>query len=356
MSKADNDIKTIREHLTELRSRLFWVALVFGIGAAIGFVANHTITSWLIRPLGQSLYFSTPSGGLDFIVSISCIVGLVVALPIIIYQVVEFIRPAHPGLQDLRPFRIVLLASVCAASGITYAYYFGIPAALHFLINFAGQDVKPLLNASSYMNFVIMYLAGAALVFQIPLLIGISNKITPLKPGSLSKLQRPVILGAVIVAGIITPTPDPVNQMLLALPLIALFECTAFYFWQKRLSSERKARRRMAKQISQSPEPTSPLPNIEFNPAPAQTYDPPITVAPVRQPVVESSLQPAPVETVEFIPPSSDSIRRVRPSILRLAEDTAASNAAYEKQKLTQSSQPEKSVFYDVRPPLQPAS
>lgn len=336
MSKADQDVKTIREHLMELRKRLFWVALIFGLGAAIGFVTNHAITTWLVRPLGQSLYFSTPSGGLDFIFSISCIVGLLVALPVIIYQFVEFIRPAHDGLADLQPLKIVFLASFCAAMGVVYAYFVGIPAALHFLINFAGSEVKPLLNASSYMNFVIVYLAGAALVFQIPLLLAIKNKITPLKPGGLSKLQRPVILGAVIGAGIITPTPDPVNQMMLALPLIALFEVTAFYFWQKRLSAARKDRRRAVA------------------PASVVLAEPELAVA---------APTPAPqfgaVGSYAFVPPSSDSIRRVRPSVLRVVdtEQESVMNApAVDRSVEPPQRSVATSVFYDIRPPLHPAS
>ena len=339
MSKADQDIKTIREHLMELRTRLFWVALVFGVGAAIGFAGNQSITNWLVKPLGQSLYFSTPSGGLDFIFSISCIVGLLVALPIIIYQIVEFIRPAHSGLQSLKPLRIVLLSTSCAALGVSYAYFIGIPAALHFLINFAGDDVKPLLNATSYMNFIITYLAGAALVFQIPLLVAIRNKISPLKPGGLSKLQRPVILGAVIGAGIITPTPDPVNQMMLAFPLIILFQCTALYFWQKRLSDERKARRRA----------TTPV----MTPAPVAMP------AEAPQPAMQTAPQTGTVGTYAFVPPSSDSIQRVRPSILRLAKDEPEHEGLSSALDLDVSAQHQKpastSVFYDIRPPMHPA-
>ncbi len=336
MSKADQDIKTIREHLIELRRRLFWVALVFGIGAAIGFAANQSIIRWLVRPLGQSLYFTTPSGGLDFIFSISCIAGLLVALPIIIFQVVEFIRPAHSGLQNLKPLRIVLLSTGCAALGVGYAYFIGIPAALHFLINFAGDEVKPLLNATSYMNFIITYLAGAALVFQIPLLVAIRNKISPLKPGGLSKLQRPVILGAVIGAGIITPTPDPVNQMMLALPLIILFQCTAFYFWQKRLSAARKVKRRTSG--SELATTSEVIPSLD--------------VLPTLQTVPHAGGAGA----YSFAPPSSDSIQRVRPAMPRTPKDQperdedrgdfALEGAVHSQESVSAS------VFYDIRPPL----
>src|SRR5690606_20255917 len=119
-----------------------------------------------------------------------------------------------------------------------------LPAALHFLSNFSTGSVTSLISANEYFNFVMIYVACFALLFQMPLIIAFINKITPLTPRLLMKKQRFVILGSFIVAAIITPTPDPLNQTLMALPIIGLYQSSIGVVWQSNRRTRKKSHRR----------------------------------------------------------------------------------------------------------------
>lgn len=234
MKHRQNSKLTVREHLEELRKRLFWVVGIFMLGVIPGLVFSHQITELLIAPLGQNLFFSTPTGGLNFVMQISLITGLIIAIPITIFQAAQFARPVSHKIQAGLAIKVLVISAILAAVGVWYAYVFSLPASLHFLTSFTGDYVEPLMNAGDYLNFVMTYLIGSALIFQVPLILYFINRIKPLKPGTLKKWQRPVLAGSVIFAGIITPTPDPYNQMMIALPLIVLFELSAAGIWLTR--------------------------------------------------------------------------------------------------------------------------
>jgi|GEM_PF-234707 len=239
MTKTQPEVQTVREHLNELRKRLFWLVASFGIGAVPGLIWSHQITTWLVAPLGQQLYFTTPAGGLNFVLQIAIITGLLAAVPALVYQGTQFVRPVNDAIGRNTAIKVMVTASVLAICGVMYAYVLSLPSALHFLTDFAGDNVKPLLTASDYLNFVMTYLLGSALIFQVPLIMGFINRIKPLKPGAIKRSQRWVIAGAVVFAGVITPTPDPYNQMMIALPLIVLFEISAFWVWARRPREKR---------------------------------------------------------------------------------------------------------------------
>ncbi len=234
MKHKQNSKLTVREHLEELRKRLFWVVGIFMLGVIPGLVFSHQITQLLIAPLGQNLFFSTPTGGLNFVMQISLITGLIIAIPVTIFQLAQFARPVSHKIQPSLAVKVLVTSAMLAAVGVWYAYVFSLPASLHFLTNFTGEYIEPLMNAGDYLNFVMTYLIGSALIFQVPLILYFINRIKPLKPGTLKKWQRPVLAGSVIFAGIITPTPDPYNQMMIALPLIVLFEISAAGIWLAR--------------------------------------------------------------------------------------------------------------------------
>jgi len=231
MIKTQSEVQTVREHLNELRKRLFWLVASFGIGAVPGLIWSHQITTWLVAPLGQQLYFTTPAGGLNFVLQIAIITGLLASVPALVYHGTQFVQPANAAIGRNTAIKVMVTASALAICGVMYAYVLSLPSALHFLTDFAGDNVKPLLTASDYLNFVMTYLLGSALIFQVPLIMGFINRIKPLKPGAIKRSQRWVIAGAVVFAGVITPTPDPYNQMMIALPLIVLFEISAFWVW-----------------------------------------------------------------------------------------------------------------------------
>lgn len=220
---------TFYDHIRELRRCLMWSLLFVAIGAGVGYFLHDRIVWLLQQPLGEQLYYTTPTGAFSFIIKVCCVFGLVVALPMILYQIFGFFEPLISLRTRRSILRLVIISFALACAGISFAYFISLPAALHFLVNFGDKagDIQALITADEYFNFVLAYIAGFAVLFQLPLIIAFINRITPLKPSQLFGITRYVILGSFIVSAIITPTPDPLNQTLMALPIIFLYFVSA---------------------------------------------------------------------------------------------------------------------------------
>ena len=220
------------DHVAELRRRALWCLIALFIGGVIGYRYQDQIIAWLVKPLGQQLFYTSPKGGFDFLIKICLFFGFILAVPVIIYNLFKFISPAIPPQITYSFTKIILVSILLALSGVAFAYFVSLPAALHFLNNFSSEQVSSLISAQEYFNFVMIYMAGFALLFQMPLVFSFINKVKPLKPTRLLKQQRVVILISFIVAAVLTPTPDPFNQALMAAPIIALYQTSIGVVWR----------------------------------------------------------------------------------------------------------------------------
>jgi sec-independent protein translocase protein TatC len=212
------------EHIQELRRRLSWIALIFIVASAAAYPFYHDIMDVLFAPLnGRELVYLTPIGGFSFIIKVCSYVGIIVAIPAIIYHGYKFLQPTMKR-QPRAAKRFLLMSVFLALCGISFAYYVLLPAALRFLTTLDIQQVTAMLTVDSYLNFVIAYVIGAALLFQIPVIMLLINNINKIPPGAMMKYQRHVILGAFIVAAILSPTPDVINQSLMAAPVVVMYQ------------------------------------------------------------------------------------------------------------------------------------
>lgn len=194
-------------------------------GSFVGYKLHNQIVEVLMRPInGLPLYFSNPAGGFEFLLKVSMTFGLLLALPVVCYHAIKFLEPIMNRPSKRFVSLLVISSIVLAVGGATFAYYISLPAALNFLMGASVDSVEPLLSTREYFSFVLIYLAGFAALFQVPLALIIVNRITPLKPMKLLKNQRFVILISFIVAAILTPTPDPVNQTIMAAPAIVMYQ------------------------------------------------------------------------------------------------------------------------------------
>jgi sec-independent protein translocase protein TatC len=127
---------------------------------------------------------------------------------------------------------LMFSSSVLAVIGIGFGYFFGLPAAMHFLLqSFSSSRIAALISIQSYMSFVMVYLLGSALLFQIPLILLLINRIKPLQPKKLMQHQRWFIIAAFILGAIISPTPDIRNQFVLTGPIVAMYEISVLMIW-----------------------------------------------------------------------------------------------------------------------------
>jgi len=223
--------KVFREHLLELRSRLLACILWLIGGTVLGYLVHATVLRLLIAPLNQPVFYNSPSGGFDFVLQMSFLFGFVVTVPIFLYHVLRFVEPILPE-RSPRQLLLLLLAS-CALliCGMAFAYFVSLPAALYFLDSFTPDSIQALISTSEYFSFVTRYLLGFGVLFQLPLILLVINTVQPLRLRQLLGYEKWVILASFIVAAFLTPTPDIFNQLLMAVPLIILYQISILAVW-----------------------------------------------------------------------------------------------------------------------------
>lgn len=260
---------------------------MFIVAAAVAYPFFDAIAAWLMAPLreGQELVYLTPGGAFGFIIKVCAYVGLIGTLPVIIYHIYRFIMPAVQVVRLRKVLAYTTASLVLALCGILFAYYISLPAALHFLTGFELNHINPMLTIDSYFSFIMTYMLAGAILFQVPLLMLITNSVTPLTPKKLMSAQRYIILGSFVVAAVISPTPDALNQTLLAAPVIVMYQFGVVMIWRinaRTVKRTRAARRIPATEdiLPELPEVTTLLEDVPQRRIPIYTETP--RIAPVQ--------------------------------------------------------------------------
>lgn len=213
----------VNEHLQELKNRFFAWFVSFVIASFVGYLFYQPLLNWLIIPLKGPLFYTSPVGALQAVFGVSILFGFVISVPILLYQCLRFFEPAF-GSRPLKHILIyVLISFILAISGVLTAYYLILPATLRFLANFAEGQLKALISTRDYFSFITKYFFGFAILFQLPLIMFVINKFIRLKAKTLFKYFRHVVVISFIIAAVLTPTPDPINQTIMAAPIIILY-------------------------------------------------------------------------------------------------------------------------------------
>jgi sec-independent protein translocase protein TatC len=294
---------TLMDHVVELRWRLLKVIAVFLAGGAIGYLIREPIILLLQRPLGQQLYFTSPTGSFEFIMRVCALVGIVLALPVLIYQLLRFIEPALAKPLPRRLIATVVVASyLLATAGMAFSYIAGLPTALHFFMHVGTEHLKSLISINEYFRFVMSYLLIFALAFQLPLLLLLFNHISPLDPPKLRKARKWVIVGSFCIGLLMPMVPDPVTQALLAAPVIILYEISVLMV----VVAHRRARRKAAKAArSEAPAvKATSEPGPTPTPARRPVQRPLPQRSPVRRPVHRPAPAPRPVPALAIAEPT----------------------------------------------------
>lgn len=217
-------------HLEELRRRAWWCVVILFIGTIIGYEIRNNILNFLIKPLHNPLFYTSPTGGFEFIFQISLFFGILFALPFIAYNLYRFLEPAMPSHSYRIAIYFFLGSFIAIIFGILFAYFVTLPYALRFFNSFDSNKIKALISTNEYLSFMMRYILGFCIAFQFPIILIAANYIKPFNPAFLMKKQRTAILIIFIVILLITP-PDPTTQILAAIPLILLFELSIVVIW-----------------------------------------------------------------------------------------------------------------------------
>ncbi|HSX53021.1 MAG TPA: twin-arginine translocase subunit TatC [Patescibacteria group bacterium] len=224
--------QTFHGHVQELRKRFLWIILAIGISAGITYVVRVRLIAILQKPLGAPLFYSSPAGSFNFILKLSMIVGMFVALPVIIYHFLRFIEPALPvNITKSFMVKVISASFLLALAGIAFGFFFMIPLSLKFFAGYATPSIKPLISANEYLSYIINNLLLFAVTFQIPLIVLFINWIKPIKPSKLLRYQRHVVVGAFGLAVILPFTYDPISQFIVAIPIVVLFYVSIIALW-----------------------------------------------------------------------------------------------------------------------------
>jgi sec-independent protein translocase protein TatC len=211
------------DHLDELRQRLFKAVLALVLGTVVGIAAATPVLEYLQAPYGRPFTVLGPTGGVVSYFRIALLVGGIIAIPVITYQLLAFILP---GLT--RRERRLLIFSIPPITflflvGVAFAWFILIPPALGFLEGFQPQLFKPEWTADLYLGFVTSLLFWMGVAFETPLIFFVLSLLGMVTAVVLRKNWRIAVVGAAIAAAFITPTIDPVNMILVMGPLLALY-------------------------------------------------------------------------------------------------------------------------------------
>ncbi len=224
---------SINSHLLELRSRLLWWLLSLFLCTCLGFYFYRTLIKFLITPLNEPLYYTSPVGGLNFAFQVSVIFGFIISLPILVYQIFKFIQPTFSLQIGKAIFFLMFLSVFLLICGLSFSYLVSLPATLHFFNLFNNGQLHPLISSNEYLSFVMQYFIGISILFQLPVVLILINFVLPLKINVLLKYQRHLIVACFVVSAIFTL--DPIDQTIMAIPLIILFYLSVviIYFFNK---------------------------------------------------------------------------------------------------------------------------
>lgn len=218
---------TFIEHLSELRKRIIicLVALVATSSASL-FFASSVLRILKLPAAGviEKLAIFSPEEAFLIYMRIGFLCGLVLSMPVMLYQLLLF---ASPAIEDRLRRGSVYFISSCFLSfiiGGLFAYFVLIPPALKFCLSFAKNDLEPIISAAKYISFVVNLIIGCGLVFQMPVLSFILTKLGIINSKILRSKYKYALVIIIIVAAVITPTTDIFNMLILALPMIVLYE------------------------------------------------------------------------------------------------------------------------------------
>lgn len=228
---------TFFEHLSELRRRIIYSLYAIGIGAFIGVYLSKYLIYWINKPmlkaladahLDPKLIFTHPAGYLNLVITVGVYLGIVLASPIVLYQIWLFVAPAlykhERGAITGFMFSTVFLF----LAGIAFGYFITLPYILHFLVSpgplfMLQRDVTPMISVNEYFDLILIILLGMGLMFELPVLVFFLSLFGIVTPKFLWKNARYAILIIAVVAAIVTPTPDATTMLVFMAPMIGLY-------------------------------------------------------------------------------------------------------------------------------------
>ncbi|MCX5853825.1 MAG: twin-arginine translocase subunit TatC [Deltaproteobacteria bacterium] len=224
----------LTSHLDELRKRLIRILIIVGIG----FVACWYFREWLfqvitaplVKVLPQNshmIYTSLPEAFFNYM-KISFYASLFLTSPFTLYQLWKFISPGLYQTEKKYVAPFVISSSLLFTGGVLFGYYLALPPAYSFFVEFSSDFLKPMFSLKEYLSLSLKLLLAFGLSFELPVFIFFMAKIGIVNSKMLAKQRRYAILVIFIAAAVLTPSPDAITQIIMAIPLMILYEFSIF--------------------------------------------------------------------------------------------------------------------------------
>ena len=215
----------IKGHLVELRDRIAKSVIAMVITTAISFIFAKTLIQILKAP-ASSVEFQaiTPTENIAVYFKVALAGGFIIAMPFLVYQMIAFIAPGLTSKEKKSIFQLLPFITVLFATGVAFAYFVALPPAMGFLGNFLSDVAPNVWRLTEYITVVTRMILYVGLVFETPLIIMILARMGLVTPQWLANKRKLWFVLAFVLSALITPTMDPINQSIIAFPLIILLE------------------------------------------------------------------------------------------------------------------------------------
>ena len=217
-------MKGISTHLEELRRRLIVCLVAVAAGILISFVFADQLFRILIRPAGGiSLIFVEVTEMLSTYMQVCLTGGIIIAMPVLVYELIAFVSPALKPVERKYVWIILPFILLMFIGGVLFGYFVLIPPAMQFLLSFGADIATPQIRIGNYISLVSRLLLAIGLVFETPVITTFLARLGIVSSKWLAAQWKWAVILAFVLGAVITPTLDPVNQTLIALPLIILY-------------------------------------------------------------------------------------------------------------------------------------
>src|ERR1035437_3309965 len=219
------------DHLVDLRKRIINSAIAIALGAGIGVSIADKVFGFIARPmqaalrkqhLDDKLVYTSPAGAINLIITLGIYIGVVIAAPVVLYQVWLFIAPGLYKHERKAVTTFIFSSLFLFLAGISFGYFVMLPYMLNFLIGFQGP-FRPLISINEYFDFILIVLLGLGVIFELSVLIFFLALFNIVTPKFLWKNLRYAILIIAVIAAIVTPTPDATTMLVFMAPMVGLY-------------------------------------------------------------------------------------------------------------------------------------
>src|SRR2546425_1104850 len=215
----------LQRHIADLKRRLYWCGFTFIVACVLTFPHADEMITWLKKPYHDDLIFYAPTEAIFAAIKVALLGGITLSMPVFLYHLWKFIEPALlPGERRwIVPF--LAIASVFFAMGVSFANFVIVPLALQFMLQFGiDRALVPQLGVGFYVDFNVKFLLTFGFAFELPLAITLLSRLRVVPPDLLARYRKHAIMVNLILSAILTPPSDLFNLLLMAGPLIILYE------------------------------------------------------------------------------------------------------------------------------------